>query len=225
MNWIALVDTPLFWPLRLTHCGSPQSTALSLVSFLQVCKFYEICKFYETSHSSSWSGPLISYQNSDRYKVFYLLSILPGRPWGMSHLVNSESCSSCHLCLHFRPVALGFSKLTPVPYSNGLVYTKGQAFTPSSPPPPHTLRNPTWILGSLCCCSVAQLCLTLCDIWLHCPSLSPSVISLGSPQIFRSRRTCWLCTLPLVPVCLEAEELSGIYLGVWDPLITGKQMW
>ena len=138
MNWIALVDTPLFWPLRLTHCGSPQSTALSLVSFLQVCKL----NFYETSHSSSWSGPLISYQNSDRYKVFYLLSILTGRPWGMSHLVNKESCSSCHLCLHFRPVALGFSKLTPIPYSNGLVYTKGQASTPSSPAPPHTLRNP-----------------------------------------------------------------------------------
>lgn len=76
--------SPLLWPLRLPDCGSPQSTALSLVSFLQVCKLNS----YETSHSSSWSGPLISYQNSDRYKVFYLSSILPGRPWGMPHLVN-----------------------------------------------------------------------------------------------------------------------------------------
>ena len=211
--------SPLLWPFRLPDCGSPQITALSLVSFLQVCKL----NFYETAHSSSWSGPLISYQNSDRYKVFYLSSILPGRPWGMSHLVN-RVLFLLSLMSSFQAYPLRVFCWHQIPYSNGLVYTKGQASTPCSPPPPNTLRM--CILGSLCCCcSVAQLCLTLCNTWLHCPSLSRSVISLGSPQIFKSRRTCWLCTLPLVPVCLEAEEFSGTYLSVWDPLITGKQMW
>lgn len=55
VSWVALVGTlPSPCLFRLPHYDSPWDTALSLVSFLQVCKL----NFYETSHSSGWSGPL-----------------------------------------------------------------------------------------------------------------------------------------------------------------------
>ena len=63
----------------------------------------------------------------------------------------------------------------------------------------------------ICCCSVTQSCLTLCDPWLPCPSSSPGAYSNSCPLSWWCHPTISSSVIPFSS-CLQSFPASGSFL-------------